>query len=208
MAAAGRAGQPDATLQRARATRARRTHVGSPQSKPNQGGIAMAKTLSPTEKQKHLTELIEHFHTAMLVTRGPDGGLRSRPLAIAHVQPDGLIVFATSIESGKVHDIEAEPQVNVSLQDARRFVSLSGRASIVRDQALVDALWSDAWKVWFPKGKTDPSICLIQVDATSAEYWDETGGKGIGYLFDAVAAYVKGTRPAPDDDAQNARVKL
>jgi general stress protein 26 len=168
----------------------------------------MSTTLSNAEKQKHLTELIEHFSTAMLVTRSPEGHLRSRPLAIAQVEEDGLLYFVTSIESGKVHDIEADPHVNVSLQDARRFVSVSGHASIVSDQGLVDRLWSEAWKPWFPKGKADPSICVVVVDATSAEYWDQSGGKGISYLFEAVAAYVKGSKPNVSDDTQNARIKL
>jgi general stress protein 26 len=168
-----------------------------------------SNTLSNADKQKHLTELIEHFHTAMLVTRGAQGELRSRPLAIAEVREDGLLTFATSIESGKVHEIEADPQINVSLQDAKRFVSLTGRAAIVQDRGEIDRLWSEAWKVWFPKGKTDPAICLIQVDATSAEYWDQSGGRGIKYLFEAAAAYVKGTRPdIGANDKQNARVKL
>jgi general stress protein 26 len=168
----------------------------------------MSKTLSNADKQHHLNQLIQHFKTAMLVTRGPAGDLRSRPLAIAQAQENGLLYFVTSIESGKVHDIEVDSHVNVSLQDARRFVSVSGHASIIKDQVLIDRLWSEAWKPWFPKGKTDPSICLVVVDATSAEYWDETGGKGISYLFEAVAAYVKGAKPDITDPAQNARIKL
>jgi general stress protein 26 len=165
--------------------------------------------LSNTDKQKHLTELLTHFRTAMLVTRGAQGELRSRPLAIAEVREDGVLAFATSIESGKVHEIEADPQVNVSLQDDKRFVSVTGRAAIVQDRAEIDRLWSEAWKVWFPKGKTDPAICLIEVDASAAEYWDQSGGRGIKYLFEAAAAYVKGTTPDTGaDDKQNATVKL
>jgi general stress protein 26 len=168
----------------------------------------MSKTLNTADKQKHLTELLEHFRTAMLVTRGDDGALRARPLAVAKVEEDGLLYFVTAIESGKVHDIEANPDVNVSFQDARRFVSVSGRATIVQDPALVDKLWSEAWKVWFPQGKTDPSICLIIIDAMSAEYWDESGARGIRYLFEAVASYVSGKKPEIHDDIQNARLKL
>jgi general stress protein 26 len=169
----------------------------------------MSNPLSNADKQEHLTELIAQFRTAMLVTHAPDGELRSRPLAIAEVRDNGLLIFATSIESGKVHDIESDANVNVSLQDARRFVSLTGRAQIVQDRGEIDRLWSEAWKVWFPKGKADPSICLIEVDASSAEYWDQSGGKGIKYLFQAAAAYIKGTTPrSADDDKQNARIKL
>ena len=75
----------------------------------------MSKTLSAADKKKHLIELIKDFDNAMLVTRAEDGGLRSRPLAIAEMQDSGLLYFATSVESGKAHEVEADPNVNVSL---------------------------------------------------------------------------------------------
>ena len=53
---------------------------------------------------------------------------------------------------------DADPRVNVVMQDGRRFVSLSGVASVVDDRALIEELWSESWKVWFPKGKDDPSL--------------------------------------------------
>ena len=86
-------------------------------------------------------------------------------------------------------------------------MSLTGVARIVKDRALIDRLWTEAWKVWFPKGKDDPSIGLLEVDVSVAEYWDQSGAKGIRYLFEAVAAYVRGTRPAVADDEQNAKVE-
>jgi general stress protein 26 len=168
----------------------------------------MPEKLSEAEKRKHLHEMIKGFDSAMLVTRTPVGDLRARPLAIAEAQEDGLLYFATSIESGKVHEVENEPQVGVTFQEKRRFVSVTGRARIVRDRALIDELWSEAWKVWFPKGKEDPALCLLVVDATAAEYWDNAGVKGISELFEAAAAYVKGTRPREDNDATNAKVRM
>jgi general stress protein 26 len=168
----------------------------------------MAETLSNADKRKHLHELIKEFHSAMLVTRTPVGDLRARPLAIAEAQEDGLLYFATAIDSGKVHEVEGDPHVCVTLQDKRRFVSISGHARIVRDRALIEELYKEDWKVWFPKGKDDPSLSLLVVDATAAEYWDNAGAKGLGYLFEAAAAYVKGTRPSSDNDAQNAKVRL
>ncbi|HEY0710543.1 MAG TPA: pyridoxamine 5'-phosphate oxidase family protein, partial [Polyangia bacterium] len=155
----------------------------------------MAEKLTEAEKRKHLHELIEEFDSAMLVTRTPAGELRARPLAIAEAQEDGLLYFATSIDSGKVHEVESDAHVCVTLQDKRRFVSISGRARVVQDRALIDDLYEEEWKVWFPKGKGDPSLAVLVVDATAAEYWDNTGAKGLGYLFEAAAAYVKGNRP-------------
>jgi general stress protein 26 len=170
------------------------------------------KQLSAAEKQEHLLELIKDFDTAMLVTRTEEGRLRSRPLAIAEVAQagdgEGYMYFATSIESGKVHEVEHDPQVNVCLQDGKRFVSISGLARIVRDPALVDRLYTEAWKVWFPKGKSDPSLALLEVDATAAEYWDQSGARGLGYLYEAVSAYVHGRKAHAGSELQNAKVDL
>jgi general stress protein 26 len=150
-------------------------------------------TMTDEEKRKHLHELIKGFGTAMLVTRTVDGKLRSRPLAIAERRGDDLY-FATSIESPKVKEIGVDPHVNISLQDSSQFVSLSGTARVVTDRALIEQMWSETWKIWFPKGKEDPSICLLAISVHDAEYWDQSGLKGIRYLFEAAKAYVTGTR--------------
>ena len=170
------------------------------------GAGAKEKVLTEAEKHEHLVELIGKFDTAMLVTRMANGGLRSRPLAIAEARPDGGLYFATSIESGKVHELDDDPHVNVAMQNGHRhFVSVSGRARIERDRRLIDRLWSDSWKVWFPDGKNDPALCLIAVEPTEAEYWDSSGATGLRYLFEAAKAFATGTRP-DTDDRQNAKL--
>jgi len=169
----------------------------------------MATTLSEREKRERLTELISGFSTAMLVTRTPEGGMRARPLSIAEKRDGGQMYFSTAIDSPKVHELESDPHVNVVMQDGKRFVSVSGVARVVRDRALIDALWSEAWKVWFPRGKDDPALCLLAVDPAEASYWDLTGVDGIRYVFEMAKAYVTGTRPPTDDDERHtARVKL
>jgi len=176
----------------------------------------MSQTISDAEKRDRLRKLIAEFDTAMLVTRGPDGGLRSRPLAIAkahdgqgHDQNDDALYFSTSIDSGKVADLSSDADVNVSLQEKRRFVSLTGTARVVRDRALIDKLWAEDWKIWFPKGKEDPSLSILIVQPHEASYWDISGGTGVKYLFEAAKAYVSGTRPPSDnDERRTAHVKL
>ena len=149
------------------------------------------------------------FKTAMLVTRTDDGDMRARPLSIAGSRDDGALYFSTAIESPKVRELDVDPHVNVVMQDGRRFVSLSGIARVVSDRALVDQLWSESWKVWFPKGKDDPSLCILAVDPVEAAYWDMSGTAGIKYVFEMAKAYVTGKRPPSDNDQRHtARVKL
>ena len=49
---------------------------------------------------------------------------------------------------------------------------------------------------------------MVEVVPTAAEYWDQKGGKGLAYLFEAARAYVKGTTPDTNDDHQNAKVRV
>jgi general stress protein 26 len=161
-------------------------------------------TSDQTAPVEHLRKMLKGFDSAMLVTHGADGRMHSRPLAVADAD-DSVLYFATAIDSPKVKEIESDPRVNVCLQAGSRSVSIAGTAQVVIDPALVDRLWSEPWKLWFPKGKADPSLCLLKIEPEEAEYWDRSGAKGLRYIFQAAAAYVKGRQPASDQD-QHAKV--
>jgi general stress protein 26 len=105
-----------------------------------------------------------------------------------------------------ISDSEKREQLKRLVKD---FVSVTGTARLVDDRALVDRLWSDTWKVWFPRGKDDPSLRILVVDATEAAYWDDTGIEGLHTIFESAEAYVTGTRPDSDNDQRHtAHVKL
>lgn len=163
---------------------------------------------SATSTQKHLYDLLKDFDTAMLVTRSADGHMHSRPMAIAELRPDSDAYFVTSIDSPKVAEVQANPGVTLTFQSSNQYASLSGEATIVRDRALIDRLYKEAWKIWFPKGKTDPSISLLKFTAQHGEYWDNAGAEGLKYVFEAAKAYVKGERPKENDQKQHAKVTL
>ncbi len=100
------------------------------------------------------------------------------------------------------------PEVAVTLQDSRRFVSIAGTARITRDRALIDRLWSETWKLWFPQGKGDPELCIIEVTPRDAEYWDQSGLAGVKFVLEAVKAYVTATEPKSGGSANHAKVNV
>ncbi len=153
-----------------------------------------------TTPDDKLRELLTEFDTAMLVTRTAEGQLRARPMAFAAVDPDGTLWFVTERHSGKVDEIAKDNHVNVSMQTARKFVSVSGTAAPVDDRAKVAEVWKEAFKVWFPGGKDDPNLILLRVTGDAGEYWDNSGTSGIKYLIAAGRAYLSGTRPDVDND--------
>lgn len=159
-----------------------------------------------TGTREKLLELLKSFRNAMLVTQS-ENKLRSRPMVLLKIEDNGDLWFISGIESGKIDDIHRHPEVNVSLQEDRKYLSLSGHATIVQSREKIDELWSEECKVWFPKGKADPAIALIRVSPSEGEYWDNEGAQGIKYMIQAVKAYVTGTTPEVDK-GQHGSVKM
>ncbi len=135
-----------------------------------------------------LAKLMEKIDIAMLTTVGPQGHLVSRPLSTQDVEFDGERVwFFTSARSPKVGEIRRSAKVNLAYasKDRNTYISASGEAAVCRDQARIDQYWNDAMKAFFPKGKEDPDLVLIEVALRTVEYWDGPGtwiGKAITFL--------------------------
>jgi general stress protein 26 len=165
----------------------------------------MIMTKSP---QRNLQDLIEDMDVAMMITFGGGQRPHARPMQIAEVTEDGDLYFATSMDSAKLRDIETDPQTMLIMQEGSTYVSLSGTAHPSTDRALIDRLWSEAWKVWFPDGKDDPNIVILRIEPNEAEYWDNSGVEGIAYAMTALKAYVKGERPSETDAAQHGKVRM
>ena len=149
---------------------------------------------------EHLYELLNGFDTAMLVTRAADGQLHARPMAVAELRADADAYFVTSIDSPKIAEIESDADVLLTFQSASRYAAVYGRVNIVQDRALIDRLWKETWKVWFPRGASDPSIALLRFDAEHGELWDNAGARGVKYAIEAAKAYVRGdtAKTGPD----------
>ncbi|MEQ1507629.1 MAG: pyridoxamine 5'-phosphate oxidase family protein [Myxococcota bacterium] len=149
--------------------------------------------------QDRFVEVVKSFGTGMLVTRTSGGALRSRPMGVAEVEPDGTVWFVTSADTPKTEEIADKSEVNVAFQSATTYASLSGRAKLEQDRARIRSLWSEAWRVWFPDGPETSDLVLIGVLPSVGEYWDQRGQKGLRFLWEAAKAYVSGDRI--DDDA-------
>ncbi len=158
--------------------------------------------------KRHLVDLLKGFSTAMMITTSGDRSMHARPMAIAEIGDDGELYFATSLDSGKLRDISINPEVTLIMQDGSVYVSLQGTANLSTDPALIDRLWSEAWKVWFPEGKDDPSLVIMKIDPQDAEYWDNSGLQGVGYAMTAVKAYIKGEKLTEIDAAQHGKVAM
>jgi general stress protein 26 len=120
-----------------------------------------------------IAELIHDIHIAMLTTVTTDGALHSRPMATQNTPFNGEVVFLTREDSPKVDEIQHDAQVSLCYSDAKSsFVTMTGRAALSNDRALIAALWNPMYKAWFPEGESDPRIRVLRVKVEQAEYWD------------------------------------
>jgi general stress protein 26 len=162
----------------------------------------------PNDEIQKLHDLLKTFETAMLVTHA-QGAMHSRPMAIARIEPNCQLWFFSGRDSSKADEIENNPDVLIVCQaDHSRYLSISGRAALVRDRTVAAELWRESYRTWFPQGIDDPNLVLISVHIRDAEYWDNQGIKGIRYLFEAAKAYATGTTPDIREGEQHGKVRL
>ena len=155
----------------------------------------------PQEARSTLAEKTEDVRFAMFSTVGARGELHSRPMATHEADEDGTLWFFTYADSQKVRDITANPQVGLGYADPGKnlWVSVSGSAELVRDQAKVEQLWSAPLKVFFPDGPQTPGIVLLRVTPADAEIWDGPSSvAGRAVAFARTLASNSSTPPGDD----------
>ena len=157
--------------------------------------------------REHFFSLLHHFKNGMLITHTPEAELHARPMTLAKVENDGDLWLVTDVHSAKVDELAEDAHVSFAMQDGDCYVALSGKAEIVRDAELVNALWNEAWRTWFPEGVDDPSLVLLKIKPVRGEYWDNQGLNKAKFIYHAAKAYLTGTTPEPDVDVQ-AKVEL
>jgi general stress protein 26 len=153
-------------------------------------------------------EVLRRFDTAMLVTHAKEGGLRSRPMALAEIEDDGTTWFVTASDTEKTEEIGPHGDVNVAFQAGMSFASLTGDAELVRDKAKARDLWQEPWRVWFPDGPEESDLVLVRIRPQVGEYWDQRGSKGLRYAWEAAKAYAKGEKLGDNDDSPRGHGKV
>jgi general stress protein 26 len=83
-------------------------------------------------------------------------------------------------------------------------VSVTGVANLVRDRKKIEELWRPEFRMWFPEGKDDPEIALMQIKLEKAEYWDSPSST-IGFALSFVSSLITGKQP---DFGENKKLDL
>lgn len=154
--------------------------------------------MTQTSEKKTLWTLIKDIKFGMLAHSHSNGELHSHPLTTQNKAGDegNQLYFFISQRSELAKRMAIDNTVNVSYAHPGddRYVSVSGQASIVDDQAKKDALFTVLAKAWFSGGATDPDLALLVIDIGHVEYWDSKDSKMVQLIKMATAA-VTGNPP-------------
>ena len=150
------------------------------------------KDLSNEEALKKLKTLAEDINICMFCTELTQIPIAARPMSLQKVDDSGNLWFISSAKSNKNFDISHDKRVQLffSKMSDSHYLSITGEATIYKDKAHIDDVWTPIAKAWFEEGKEDPNVTIIKVAPTDAYYWDTQNGKAVALIKWATAAVI------------------
>ena len=131
------------------------------------------RDLTEQNPTSRIWDIVEKARVGMLTTQF-GGGLRARPLQARPDRDAGIIWFITDVRGAKDDEIGAAHDVGLVFVDSRDrvYLSVTGRASVVRDAAKTKEVWTETDDIWLPGGPDDPNVRLLRMQPVTAELWD------------------------------------
>jgi general stress protein 26 len=125
--------------------------------------------------------------------------LHARPMGAYVRREDNAIYFLSDARRHKDEEIRQYAKVCLAFADTggQNYVSLAGHAEVSSDRAKIRELWGTPAKAWW-NSPDDPSIRVLKVTPTEAEFWDAPGTT-VAYIKMAAAA-LGGSRPDMGDN--------
>jgi general stress protein 26 len=144
-----------------------------------------------------ISEKMRDIDFAVLSTRTENGALAGRPMSDNRdVEFDGDSYFFTCDDKRTVADIKRDPNVGLAYQSKSGmlgmkpfFLTLEGRASLIKDKSAFADHWTKDLDAWFKQGVDTPGLVMIRVEAERLHYWDgyEEGELRLGSMAGAEA---------------------
>jgi len=155
----------------------------------------MAQEGNRQAKTDRVWDIIEKVQVGMLTTCFA-GGLRARPLDARPDREAGVIWFLTDIRGAKDDEIADAPDVGLVFIDpeARAYLSITGRAAVLRDPAKAAEIWKATDKIWWPDGPEDQNLRVLRVDPKTAELWDGPSSSAVAF-YEFAKARLTGEKP-------------
>jgi general stress protein 26 len=167
----------------------------------------MAAPRNEDELRIKVRELMQDIGICMFTTVDEAGRLRSRPMQIMGIDPDGVTAwFFTDAKSPKTAEVGEDGRVLMafSAPSQQDYVSVYGQAEIRRDPDKANQLWSEGARPWFPDGPESAKLALIAVTIEGAQYWDSPSSTVL-HAYGYAKALLTG---APPEGGEVGRVRF
>ncbi|MBR0965543.1 pyridoxamine 5'-phosphate oxidase family protein [Bradyrhizobium diazoefficiens] len=121
----------------------------------------------------------------------------------------GALFFRTFRHSSKLRQIRDDDRVLVAYVKPEKYeyVAISGRAKVVEDKEILNELWGEGLRVWFPKGPDDPELAVLAIEVEKADYWANPASL-ITHAFAYMKARLTGKSLSPDEIAETKSVRF
>lgn len=127
-----------------------------------------------------ISEKMRDVDFTILSTRTSSGEIAARPMSNnRQVEYDGDNYFFTCEDTHTVRDIREDPMVGLSYQAKVGmlgmkpfFITIAGKAEIIKDKAEFAEHWTEDLDEWFKQGIDTPGLVLLKVHAERVHYWD------------------------------------
>ena len=126
------------------------------------------------EIEKEADELVRNC-SIMFVSSVNEKGY-PRTCCVAKLKDEGFrdIYFVTSKRSekqGKAKHFEANTKSSICFQREGDSLTLVGEVEILTDKVIMQELWNESDRAFFPKGLDDPKIRFIYFHTLEATFW-------------------------------------
>lgn len=127
-----------------------------------------------------VAEKMRDLDFTILSTRTEDGAIAGRPMSNnREVEFDGDAFFFACDHTRTVSDIARDPRVGLGFQGKSGalglrpfFLTVEGRAELIRDKGQFKEHWTSGLDRWFEQGIDTPGLVLIKVRAERLHYWN------------------------------------
>ncbi|MBB3545435.1 pyridoxamine 5'-phosphate oxidase family protein [Rhizobium sp. BK399] len=128
---------------------------------------------------QELSEKLRKIDVCMMTTYSGNV-LSSRPMSNnGEVEYDGDSWFFSYEATRKIYDLKSNPALSLTftappglLGKPGIFVSVEGKAELIRVRQEFEARWTDGLNRWFPEKFNTPGMVLVKVHAEKIQYWD------------------------------------
>lgn len=123
-------------------------------------------------------DVMQSARYCTLVTIGEDGHPQARIVDTFPPEADMTVWIATKPVTRKVAQIQKDPRVTLTYFDpgSESYVTLLGRATLVRDAAEKTKRWKDEWAPLYSDKNRGDDYLLLRVTVSRLEVSSETRG--------------------------------